>query len=818
MRTTFSARRASAAAVFAGLLCAAGAMLGATAAASAQPAADAAPHRATLDRYCVACHNERLRTAGLALDAADLVDVAGDAAIWEHVIRKLRVGAMPPPGRPRPDRGDARVLVTYLEAALDRAAALDRGVGRTETFHRLNRAEYRNAVRDLLQVEVDVSALLPADDADEHGFDNMAAVLSVSPALLERYLSAARKISRLAVGLAPPVPSVETHRIPLLLYQDDRLSEDLPFGSRGGIAVRHRFPVDGEYSVRLRLQRTYTDYIRGLGTPQHLDVRVDGRLVTRFTVGGGAPPHATAAPASFAGNTPLFGHPDWEAYVLGADEDLEVRFRAEAGERVVGVSFERRQWETEGVLQPRQTGFPLAINERWQGNAAVDSVEIGGPYSAAGPGDTASRRTIFSCHPDRGDVAEACAREILGRLARRAYRRPVTDGDVDLLLGFHERRARTDGFEAGIQLALQRLLTDPEFLFRVERDPVDAAPGTAYPVSDLTLASRLSFFLWSSIPDEALLDAAIAGELGDPAVLEGHVRRMLADPRSSALVENFVGQWLLLRNIPSVTPDPNIFPTFDENLREAFRRESELFVEHVMREDLGLAELLDADYTFVNERLAAHYGIPGVYGNRFRRVPLDRRRGGLLGHGGLLTVTSYPNRTSPVLRGKWVLENLLGTPPPPPPPDVPSFPERGPGGEPASVRELLEMHRESPACAGCPAPMDPLGFALENFDAIGRWRTTDGHEAIDASGAMPTGDAFEGLAGLRELLVNDPEPLVRTVTEKLLAYALGRGIEHYDHPTIRKIARDAAGDGYRWSAIVLGIVESPPFKLRSTGS
>ena len=699
MRTTFSARRASAAAVFAGLLCAAGAMLGATAAASAQPAADAAPHRATLDRYCVVCHNERLRTAGLALDAADLVDVAGDAAIWEHVIRKLRVGAMPPPGRPRPDRGDARVLVTYLEAALDRAAALDRGVGRTETFHRLNRAEYRNAVRDLLQVEVDVSALLPADDADEHGFDNMAAVLSVSPALLERYLSAARKISRLAVGLAPPVPSVETHRIPLLLYQDDRLSEDLPFGSRGGIAVRHRFPVDGEYSVRLRLQRTYTDYIRGLGTPQHLDVRVDGRLVTRFTVGGGAPPHATAAPASFAGNTPLFGHPDWEAYVLGADEDLEVRFRAEAGERVVGVSFERRQWETEGVLQPRQTGFPLAINERWQGNAAVDSVEIGGPYSAAGPGDTASRRTIFSCHPDRGDVAEACAREILGRLARRAYRRPVTDGDVDLLLGFHERRARTDGFEAGIQLALQRLLTDPEFLFRVERDPVDAAPGTAYPVSDLTLASRLSFFLWSSIPDEALLDAAIAGELGDPAVLEGHVRRMLADPRSSALVENFVGQWLLLRNIPSVTPDPNIFPTFDENLREAFRRESELFVEHVMREDLGLAELLDADYTFVNERLAAHYGIPGVYGNRFRRVPLDRRRGGLLGHGGLLTVTSYPNRTSPVLRGKWVLENLLGTPPPPPPPDVPSFPERGPGGEPASVRELLEMHRESPACA-----------------------------------------------------------------------------------------------------------------------
>ena len=501
------ARSASAAAVLAGVLSAA---LGVTAA-SAQPADDASPHRAVLDRYCVVCHNARLRTAGLALDTADLSDVASDSAVWEHVIRKLRVGAMPPPGRPRPDRGDARALVGFLETALDRAAAADPGVGRTETFHRLNRAEYRNAVRDLLEVEVDVSALLPADDADEHGFDNMAAVLSVSPALLERYLSAARKISRLAVGLAPPVPSVETHRIPLLLYQDDRLSEDLPFGSRGGVAVRHRFPVDGEYSVRLRLQRTYTDYIRGLGTPQHLDVRVDGRLVTRFTVGGGAPPHATAAPASFAGNTPLFGHPDWETYVLGADDDLQVRFRAAAGERVVGVSFERRLWETEGALQPRQTGFPLAINERWQGNAAVDSVEIGGPYAVDGPGDTASRRTVFTCHPDRGDAAEACAREILGRLARRAYRRPITNRDVDVLLGFYERRRETDGFEAGVQLALQRLLTDPEFLFRVERDPVDAAPGASYPVSDLTLASRLSFFLWSSIPDERRCSTSRSG-------------------------------------------------------------------------------------------------------------------------------------------------------------------------------------------------------------------------------------------------------------------------------------------------------------------
>ncbi|MEE2636592.1 MAG: DUF1592 domain-containing protein [Acidobacteriota bacterium] len=775
-------------------------------------------HSRLLGRYCVTCHNERLRTAGVAFDTMDLSNTGADAQVWEAVIRKLRVGAMPPPGRPRPNRHEALGLVSYLETRLDESAAEAPTVGRTETFHRLNRAEYRNAIRDLLAVDVDVSALLPADDADAQGFDNMASVLSVSPTLLERYLSSARKISRLAVGIAPPVPSVETHHIPLLMYQDDRLSEDLPFGSRGGVAIRHRFPVDGEYSVKLRLQRTYTDYIRGLGTPQQLDVRVDGRRIARFTVGGDAPTHATAAPASFAGNTPLFGHPAWEIYVLGADEDLGVNFRAEAGERVVGISFERRHWETEGVLQPRQTGFSLAINERWQGNAAVDSVEIGGPYVIDGPGNTASRRTIFSCHPDAGDEAGVCARAILSRLARRAYRRPVTDEDINSLFGFYHRRRKTDGFEAGIQLALQRMLTDPEFLFRVERDPVDIAPATSYPVGDVALASRLSFFLWSSIPDDALLELASRNTLSNPDVLEQQVRRMLADPRASALVDNFAGQWLLLRNIPGVTPDPNIFPTFDENLREAFVQETRLFVENVIRADESVVDLLDADYTFVNERLADHYGIPGVYGNRFRRVTLDVQRGGLLGHGGLLTVTSYPNRTSPVLRGKWVLENLLGTPPPPPPPDVPSFPERGQDDEPATVRALMEMHRENPVCAGCHAPMDPLGFALENFDAIGAWRATDAHAPIDASGAMPTGDAFEGLRGLRTLLVNNPQPLVRTVTEKLLSYALGRGMEYYDYPTVRQIAREAAANDYRWSSIVLGIVQSRPFQMRSTGS
>ena len=471
------------------------------------------------------------------------------------------------------------------------------------------------------------------------------------------------------------------------------------------------------------------------------------------------------------------------------------------------------------MLQPRQTGFPLAINERWDGNAAVASVELGGPYTVNGPGDTASRRKIFVCRPNGVADEEPCAREILSALARRAYRRPVTDDDVETLLGFYEDRRRTDGFEAGIQLALQRILADPEFIFRVERDPEGVAPDTNYQVSDLTLASRLSFFLWSSIPDDELLDLAVRGELNDSVVLEQQVRRMLSDPRSTALVDNFVGQWLLLRNMPNVTPDPNAFPTFDENPREAFKRESELFVESIMREDRSVVELLSADYTFVNERLAEHYGIPGIYGNRFRRVTLaGGQRGGLLGHGSLLTVTSYPNRTSPVLRGKWVLENLLGTPPPPPPPDVPPLPDRTTGGEPATGRKLMEQHRENPVCAGCHAPMDPLGFALENFDAIGGWRTTDARSPIDASGALPNGAEFEGPSGLRRLLVDNPEQLVRTVTEKLLAYALGRRVEYYAYPAVRKVTRDAAATDYRWSSIVVGIVESTPFRMRRTGS
>ena len=558
----------------------------------------AAPHRAVLDRYCVTCHNERLLTAGLALDTANIEQVAEGAAVWEKVVTKLRTGAMPPVGRPRPDPETYDTFASWLETELDRAYVARPDPGRTETFHRLNRAEYQNAVRDLLALDVDVRALLPGDDVDEHGFDNMADVLTLSPALMDRYVSAARKIGRLTVGRSPLVPTVETYKVPILMVQDDRMSDDLPFGSRGGIAIHHHFPVDGQYDLRIRLHRNYVDYVRGIGTRQELDVRLDGVLVTRFTVGGDQP-LVTRPPASYAGN--IFGDPEWEEYALYADAHLEVRFPAQAGPHVVGVSFVRNFAEPDGVLQPRQTTFALAVNDLRDGHAAVDQVAIGGPYTIDGPGDTPSRRAVFICRPaDRGGE-EPCARQILSALARRAYRRPVTDADIDTLLGFYDA-GRTEGsFDAGIQLALERLLIAPDFLFRIERDPTDIAPATAYRLSDVAIASRLSFFLWSSVPDDELLDLAERGELDDPAVLEQQTRRMLGDPRSKALVDNFAGQWLYLRALKGVVPDATAFPEFDENLREAFQQETELFLESQLREDRSVLDVLNADYTFVNE-------------------------------------------------------------------------------------------------------------------------------------------------------------------------------------------------------------------------
>lgn len=806
---------------------------------SAPPApvsASASSVRAVLDRYCVTCHSQRLRTADLALDTLDLAQVGNAAATWEKVILKLRAETMPPASSPRPDAATYRDVATWLEHQVDGAAAGHPMPGRTETFHRLNRAEYQNAIRDLLALDVDVTTLLPADNTFENGFDNNADSLSVSPDLSARYLSAARKISRLAVGRPPAGPTIETYRVHPELLQDERLSEDLPFGSRGGIAVHHDFPVSGEYMIKIRLHRNFSDYIKGFSTPHTLDIRLDRALVKSVTVGGEA--KGTMAPLSFAGN--IAGAAEWEYYMNTGDSGLEVRFSAPAGRHLVGVSFDHRVLAVDGVLQPRQRGYGRFVDEYFDGNASIEQVAIGGPYRIDGPGDTASRRRIFLCGPGAQASAssaplsvtakkipagtrrdEDCATRILSTLARRAYRRPVQAREVEELLSFYRKGVRDDGFEAGVQYALERLLIDPEFLFRIERDPKNAVPGSAYRLSDLELASRLSFFLWSSIPDDELLDAAAAGRLKDPRELERQVRRMLADPRSSALIDNFAAQWLRLRNLRDVARESAEYPEFDENLREAFRRETELFVESTFREDRSVVELLSANYTFVNGRLARHYGIPGVIGNRFRKVTFapDNPRGGLLGQGSLLMVTSHPNRTSPVLRGKWLLETVLGAPPPEPPPNVPGLPDRGAGGRPASVRERLEVHRRNPVCASCHAPMDPLGFALENFDAIGSWRdVSEAGTPIDATGTLPNGVKFEGPAGLRQVLLAGGDRFATTVTDRLLAYGIGRGLSHVDRPTVRHIVKDAAADRYRWSSIVLGVVKSVPFQMRAAAS
>ena len=755
---------------------------------------------------------------GLAFDVLDVTRLSDNSEAWEAAITKLRAGTMPPGGSPRPDEATYDMVASWLETEIDRAAAANPNPGRNQTVHRLNRTEYTNAIRDLFALEIDGDALLPGDETSDTGFDNQADFLSISTAQLERYMSAARKITRLATGL-PPTGGSETFTVPLLSFQDDRQSEDLPLGSRGGIAIHHYFPVDGEYLIKVRLGTNWQNYIRGMARQHQLEVRIDGALVQRFTVGG----EARGRPAPNTFTIAELGDPEWEEYLHTADDGLEVRLPVTAGARLVGVYFMRKTWEPEGILQPNMRGEVLTRDEMYQGNATVKSVTIEGPFQISGPGDTPSRREIFVCHPESGAGEEACATTILSRLARRAYRRPVTAGDVEMLLEFFESGRSSGGsFDAGIQLALERLLTDPDFLLRIELDPAQAAPGQPYRLSDLDVASRLSFFLWSSIPDEALLDLAERGELTDPRILEQQVRRMVADPRAQALVDNFATQWLHLRSLEDVEAVPSAFPNFDDNLIVAFQRETELFLASTLREDRSVLDLLRADYTFVNERLARHYGLPGIYGNRFRRVTLPNleQRGGLLAHGGLLTLTSYPNRTSPVLRGKWLLDTILGAPPPSPPANVPPLPERGAGGEAASVRGRLERHRSDPVCASCHAIIDPPGFALENFDALGAWRTVygsayEGGTPVDAAATMPSGVTIEGLSGLRALLLDRPEQFVGTVTEKLLAYALGRALEYYDQPTVRRIVRDATAEEYRWSALLLGIVESPAFLMRN---
>jgi mono/diheme cytochrome c family protein len=777
------------------------------------PDAAVSPERELLDLYCVTCHDDRRVTGGLSLEHVDLERLAvnaEDTEVWESVVRKLRTRAMPPPGRRRPPEPEYEGVASRVESVLDAVAAAAPNPGRRPAVHRLNRSEYTNAIRDLFSLEVDGAVLLPADDSG-YGFDNIADVLSVSPMLTERYLSAARKISRLAIGDPTLASTTEIFEVNKYLKQDTRVSDDLPFGSRGGLAARYTFPVDAEYVAKIYLSRTYDGRVRGLSERHQLEVRLDGELVAQLEVGG-----------------PLQnedGSPRRRDYRNVPDDGQEVRFTATAGPHLLGVSFVARAPVPEGMRRPHYaiTSYEYAGDQTV--DAGVARVELAGPYDATGRGDTPSRREIFTCRPPANAVASgpeevACATEILGRVARHAFRRPVTKADLEMLLDFfHSGRADQD-FDSGIQMALRRVLVSPDFLFRRESDPDGVAPGETYVISELELASRLSFFLWSSIPDEELLDLAERGELRHPGVLEGQVARILADPRARSLIDNFGGQWLYLRNMALVTPDPYAFPDFDANLREAMSREMELFLESQIRQDRSVLDLMTSDQTFVNQRLAEHYGIPNINGNHFRPVTLsgefDLRRG-LLGKGSLLTVTSYAHRTSAVLRGKWLLENVLGTPPPPPPPDVPELMENDGDGPPLSLRGRMEVHRANPVCASCHRIMDPLGFALENFDGIGRWRTTsEAGAAIDASGELADGTPVDGPISLREALLRRPENFVTTVTEKLMTYGLGRGVEYYDAPAVRRIVHDAAVENYSWSALITGIARSVPFQMRSS--
>jgi mono/diheme cytochrome c family protein len=777
--------------------------------------------RAFFDKYCVTCHNQKLRTAGLTLDTLDVSKPALHAEIWEAVVEKLRAGSMPPPGIPRANEATYRAVASTLEEQLDRAWEAKPNPGRIAAVDRLNRTEYNNAIRDLFALDLDVKPLLPGDDTADGSFDNFADVLNISTAHLERYMSVARQVTRLAVGLPPKQPALERFEIPRDVLQTDRQSDDLPFGSRGGIAVHYNFPVDGEYLIKVRLQRQYQDYLKGMGWPQTLDVRLDGKLLKRFTVGGAGKGRPAAASYAGDGEPGFAGDPEWETYMqLTGDAGLEVRVPVKAGPRVVGVSFVRELWEPEGLPQPQQLGRVFSNDQMYMGYANVDSIQIGGPYEVANTKpDTPSRRAIFVCHPESATEERPCATTILARMARLAYRRPSTKADVDTLLQFFDQGRREGGsFDAGIQFALERMLVDPDFLLRIYHDPPGQTGNAPYRLSDLELASRLSFFLWSSIPDDRLLTLAEHGELNNHATLDEEVRRMLVDPRATdALVNNFAAQWLNLRQVDEVVVNPDRYPQYDLSLIQAFRKETELFVGSTLHEDRSVDDLLNADYTFVNERLAKDYGIPGVYGSQFRRITLPDRneRGGLLGQGSLLVTTSYPDRTSPVLRGKMLLNNIFGLPIPPPPPGVVPL-ENKPGVKPATMRERLAQHRTNPSCNNCHAVIDPLGFALENFDVIGEWRTEDeGGHPIDATGTTLSGAKIDGLPGLRALLLADPEQFPRTVTEKLMAYALGRRVEYYDKPAVRKIVRDAAAHQYRWSSIILGIVESPEFQMRS---
>ena len=764
------------------------------AAAQSSPSTGAVPpassHRRVVDRYCVTCHNQKLKTAGLMLDEADVARPGEGAEIWEKVVRRLRTGMMPPPNMPQPSIEERRALLSWLETSLDSSAAAKPNPGRTETLRRLNRTEYQNAIRDLLSVDIDAASLLPPDESG-HGFDNVT-VGDLPPALLDRYISAAQKISALAIGSTQTSLLSDIIRVAPDVTQEEHVP-GLPIGTRGGVSVPYTFAQDGEYDVQIYLARSYSGDIEGLKDTQPHEIKL---LLDRTPIG------------EFTVQRPANGDDSL------VDKNLKIRVPVTAGPHHLGVTFLRNSSSLlETARQPLQAHF----NERRHPRItpAISQVSITGPYAPQGADDTPSRRRIFVCQPTDPRQEEACAKKILSTLMRRAYRRSISEADVERPIAFY-REGRADGdFDAGIGKALSAVLINPEFLFRVEADPDKASAGTAYRISDLELASRLSFFLWSSLPDDALLDSAIRGELRRPDVLERHVRRMLADPRSYNLASNFAGQWLRVRNLTSVDPNVRLYPDFDDNLRQAFRVETELFVDSVLREDRSVLDLLRADYTFLNERLAKHYGIPNVYGSRFRRVVLgrDSKRGGLLRHGSILAVTSYANRTSPVIRGVWVLSNVVGAPPPPPIPNVPALDGNVPANLP--IRERMSAHRSNPVCANCHRTIDPVGFALENFDAVGRWRDHEGDSGpVDVTGDLPGVGEIKGVAGLEEGLLRRPELFAGTMTEKLLTFALGRGVEYYDAPAVRRILREAQPGGYRFSSLILGIVKSAPFQMR----
>ena len=796
----------------------------------AQTAETVSPQRALLDQYCVSCHNQamvnstpiegenllftQLRGLGMTLDKENVDDVSENPEVWEKVVRKLRVGVMPPPDNPRPGHEDYSEFRYWLEEQLDQANAEKVNPGRTQAFHRLNQAEYQTVINQLLGLKLDVEELIPADPPDRNGFDNNAEVLSLSPVLMERYVSAAHKIAELAVGATPLGTAIKSYEVPLNLIQNDRLDDQLPFGSRGGAAVTHNFPVDGLYRIKVKLQTNYVDFVRGYDQPHQIEVSLDGERIDVFEFGGDAP--GMPAPYSFAGN--IRGSDDWEEFMMAvADEGFELEIPVKAGPRVIGATFPREIWEAEGIDQPRLFGYHLAVTELPDSNPALGSVSIEGPIVSQGPGLTPSREIIFSCVPEDYDAERVCAKEILTGLARKAYRRPLTEDDWLELSEFFESGFNEEGFEKGIQLALERILVAPDFLWRIQQDPPGLPPGENYKITDLELASRLSFFLWSGGPDEELLSLAENGRLRESGILKSQVTRMMDDPKAEAFIKNFIGQWLYLRNLDNVYPLPSAFPEFDDNLRESFKRETELFFDEQIREDHSLLDLFTANYSFLNERLADHYGVQGIYGNHFRKVSLDGyKRGGLLGHGSLMTVTSYPNRTSVVLRGKFVLDNLLGSPPPEPPPNVPALEESSQTGKQLTMREAMAQHRENPACRVCHAAMDPIGFSLENYDAIGKWRDMFAGVDVDASGLLPDGAVFNGRKGLENLILDRPTDFVATVTEKLLTYALGRGVEYYDMPTIRSIVRRSEQEDFSWSSLIFGVVESAPFQMRRT--